>query len=91
MERLKNKLNIVALILLAIVVILGMSLYNKNTAYANIVENDNDKALYEVVDRVQNVKIYLAKVMISKESVHGAKTLTSVSYTHLTLPTITRV
>ena len=37
MERLKNKLNIVALILLAIVVILGMSLYNKNTAYANIV------------------------------------------------------
>lgn len=78
MERLKNKLNIVALILLAIVVILGMSLYNKNTAYANIVENDNDKALYEVVDRVQNVKIYLAKVMISKESVHGAKTLTWV-------------
>ena len=53
-------------------------MYNKNTSYANVVQNDNNKAFYEVVDRIQNSKIYLAKSMISKEARHGAKTLMEV-------------
>lgn len=78
MNNSKKVWNIIAIIAIIIAVILGVNLYNKNTSYANVLQNDNNKALYEVVDRVQNTKIYLAKSMISKDSKHGAKTLTNV-------------
>lgn len=78
MNNSKKVWNIVAIIAIIIAVILGVNLYNKNTSYANVLQNDNNKAFYEVVDRVQNTKIYLAKSIISKDSKHGAKTLTNV-------------
>lgn len=75
----KNKILIVlTIILIILAIILGYNLYNKNIAYATVVENDYNKAFYEVVDYVQNVKIYLAKTMISKSSEHGAEMLTHV-------------
>ena len=75
----KNKILIVlTIILIILAIILGYNLYNKNIAYATVVENDYNKAFYEVVDYVQNVKIYLAKTLISKSSEHGAEMLTHV-------------
>ena len=78
MKNSKKIWNIIAIIAIVIAVILGINLYNKNTSYANVVQNDNNKAFYEIVDRIQNFKIYLAKSMISKEAKHGAKTLMQV-------------
>lgn len=78
MNNSKKVWNVIAIIAIIIAVILGINLYNKNTSYANVVQNDNNKAFYEVVDRIQNSKIYLAKAMISKEAKHGAKTLMEV-------------
>ena len=78
MNNSKKVWNVIAIIAIVIAVILGINLYNKNTSYANVVQNDNNKAFYEVVDRIQNSKIYLAKSMISKEARHGAKTLMEV-------------
>lgn len=78
MNNSKKVWNVIAIIAIVIAVILGINLYNKNTSYANVVQNDNNKAFYEVVDGIQNSKIYLAKSMISKEARHGAKTLMEV-------------
>lgn len=75
----KTKVWSIATIILAIVaIILGINLYTKNESYATVVENDSDKAFYELIDRVQNTKIYLAKSMISKGAKHGAETLMNV-------------
>ena len=54
MNNLKKVWNVIAIIAIVIAVILGINLYNKNTSYANVVQNDNNKAFYEVVDRIQN-------------------------------------
>ena len=81
MSKLKgmNKIWSAITILLVIVsIILAVNLYNKNISYATVVENDNNQALYEIVDRVQNTKIYLAKALISKDATHGLKTLSNI-------------
>lgn len=51
MNNSKKVWNVIAIIAIVIAVILGINLYNKNTSYANVVQNDNNKAFYEVVDR----------------------------------------
>ena len=68
MNNSKKVWNVIAIIAIVIAVILGINLYNKNTSYANVVQNDNNKAFYEVVDRIQNSKIYLAKSMKRSET-----------------------
>ena len=81
MSKLKgmNKIWSAITILLVIVsIILAVNLYNKNISYATVVENDNNQALYEIVDRVQNTKIYLAKALISRDATHGLKTLSNI-------------
>lgn len=65
-------------ILIIVVAVLGYNLYNQKTKYATIKENDYNKAFYEVIEYVQNVKTYLAKTMISKSAEHGAEMLTHV-------------
>lgn len=65
-------------ILIIVIAILGYNLNNQKTKYANIKENNYNKAFYEVVEYVQNVKTYLAKTMISKSAEHGAEMLTHV-------------
>ena len=75
----KNKIWIaLTIILLTIIAILGYNLRNKSLAYSNTKENDYNRAFYEVVDYVQNVKTYLAKAMVSKSAEHGAEILTHV-------------
>ena len=75
----KNKIWIaLTVILVAIIVILGYNLRNKSLAYSTTKENDYNRAFYEVVDYVQNVKTYLAKTMVSKSAEHGAEMLTHV-------------
>ena len=75
----KNKIWILlSVILLIVVAILGYNLYEQKNKYATITENDYNKAFYEVVDYVQNVKTYLAKTMVSKTAEHGAEMLTHV-------------
>lgn len=74
-----NKIWSAITILLSILsIILAVNLYNKNVSYATVVENDSNQSLYEIVDRVQNTKIYLAKALISKDATHGLKTLSHV-------------
>ena len=68
----------VTIILIIITGILVYNLYNQKTKYANMKENEYNMAFYEVVDYVQDVKIYLAKAMISKTPEHGADMLTHV-------------
>ena len=70
MNNSKKVWNVIAIIAIVIAVILGINLYNKNTSYANVVQNDNNKAFYEVVDRIQNSKIYLAKSILLSPNVH---------------------
>ena len=75
----KNRIWIVVtLILLIIIGILIFNLNNQKKEYSTIKTNDYNKAFYEVVDYVQNVKTYLAKAMISKSAEHGAEILTHV-------------
>ena len=75
----KNKIWILlSVILLIVIAILGYNLYEQKNKYATITENDYNKAFYEVVDYVQNVKTYLAKTMVSKTAEHGAEMLTHV-------------
>ena len=75
----KNKIWILlSVILLIVIAILGYNLYEQKNKYATITENDYNKAFYEVVDYVQNVKTYLAKTMVSKSAEHGAEMLTHV-------------
>ena len=70
----KNKIWILlSVILLIVIAILGYNLYEQKNKYATITENDYNKAFYEVVDYVQNVKTYLAKTMVSKTAEHGAE------------------
>ena len=57
--------------------------------YQTAMENKYNKSFYELVDYAQNVEVYLAKALISKDSEHEAKTLThlwreaSVAQSHL--------
>lgn len=75
----KNKIWIaISIILLIIIGILGYNLINQKSVYATTKENDYNKAFYEVVEYVQNVKTYLAKSMISKNAEHGAEMFTHV-------------
>ena len=68
----------ITILLIILSIILAVNLYNKNVSYATVVENDSNQPLYEIVDRVQNTKIYLAKALISKDATHGLKTLSHV-------------
>ena len=75
----KNKIWIaLTVILFVIIAVLGYNLRNKSMAYSTAKENDYNRAFYEVVDYVQNVKTYLAKTMVSKSAEHGAEMLTHV-------------
>jgi len=75
----KNKIwTAITVVALLAIVILGYLFINQRNAYAITKENEYNMAFYEVVDYVQNVKTYLAKVMISKSAEHGAEMLTHV-------------
>lgn len=73
----KNRIWIAAIVILLIVIgVLGYNLKEQRASYAITKENDYNKAFYEVVEYVQNLKTYLAKAMISKTAEHGAEILT---------------
>ena len=76
------KRNIIWIAIIAILVIalaiLGYNYNKERKEFANTQENDYNRAFYEVVDYVQNVKTYLAKTMVSKTAEHGAEMLTHV-------------
>lgn len=75
----KNTIMIVAIVVLAIIALaLGYNLYRENRAHTVSTENAYNMAFFELVDYTQNVKIYLAKSIISTDSTHGAETLTHV-------------
>lgn len=70
---------IVAIIVLAIIAgVLGYKLYQEHKAYTVSTENTYNMAFFELVDYTQNVKTYLAKSLISPDSIHAAETLTHV-------------
>ena len=76
-----NKRKIVIFIIMAFVIlslILGYNLYERNKAYRVATENNYNRAFYELVDYMQNVKTYLAKALITTDDKHGAETLTHV-------------
>ena len=51
--------------LIAIIAILAMVIYKKQTEYRQASENSYNQAFYELVDYVQNVENYLGKSLIS--------------------------
>ena len=65
-------------VLLIIVAILGFLLYKKQREYRQASENSYNMAFYELVDYVENVETYLAKLIISTTPEHGAETLTNL-------------
>lgn len=78
-EKVKSNILTVALIImLAGIIGLGITLYNKQKEYTTASQNEYNMAFYELVDYVQNVESYLAKSLISSSSEHGAETLTNV-------------
>ena len=68
----------IIIVLIIIISILGYKLYKKNKQYILANENSYNSAFYELVDYVQNVEAYLAKALISTDSIHGAETLTNL-------------
>ncbi len=64
--------------LIAIIVIMGVFIYKKQTEYRQVMENQYNMAFFELVDYVQNVENFLAKSLISTTPEHGAETLTNV-------------
>ena len=64
--------------LIAIIAVLAMVIYKKQTEYRQASENSYNQAFYELVDYVQNVENYLGKSLISTTPEHGAETLTQV-------------
>lgn len=77
----KSKKIFAWIILVALVVataVLGYNLYKKNQETTLVSENAYNRALYEVVEYMENVENYLAKSIISTSSKHGAETLTSL-------------
>ena len=75
----KNIIWITIIVILSILIIfLGYNYNKEKEKYAITKENDYNRAFYEVVDYVQNVKTYLAKTMVSKTAEHGAEMLTHV-------------
>lgn len=73
----KNLLKVIA-ILLAVVIVMGIIIYNKQAEYASATQNEYNMAFYELVDYMQNVENYLAKAQVTKSAEHGTETLTSL-------------
>ena len=74
-------ISITAIIIIALIIavaILGYNLYKKDNESILVSENAYNKALYELVDYMENVKNYLAKATISTGAKHGAETLTNL-------------
>ena len=68
----------IIVVLFAIIIALGVWIYQKQTEYRQASENQYNMAFFELVDYVQNVETYLAKSLISSTLEHGAETLTNV-------------
>lgn len=64
--------------LVAVIVVMGVFIYKKQTEYRQVMENQYNMAFFELVDYVQNVENFLAKSLISTTPEHGAETLTNV-------------
>lgn len=64
--------------LIAVIVIMGIFIYKKQTQYRQAMENQYNMAFFELVDYVQSVETLLAKSLISSSPEHGAETLTNV-------------
>ena len=64
--------------LIAVIVIMGVFIYKKQTQYRQAMENQYNMAFFELVDYVQSVEKFLAKSLISSSPEHGAETLTNV-------------
>ena len=78
-NRLKDRHMLTIIVtLIAIIAILAMVIYKKQTEYRQASENSYNQAFYELVDYVQNVENYLGKSLISTTPEHGAETLTKV-------------
>ena len=67
---------IVGILFVCIFVALIYYSYRETKTYQTAMENKYNKSFYELVDYAQNVEVYLAKALISKDSEHEAKTLT---------------
>ena len=78
-NRLKDRHMLTIIVtLIAIIALLAMVIYKKQTEYRQASENSYNQAFYELADYVQNVENYLGKSLISTTSEHGAETLTRV-------------
>ena len=78
-NRLKDRHMLTIIVtLIAVIAILAMVIYKKQTQYRQASENSYNQAFYELVDYVQNVENYLGKSLISTSPEHGAETLTNV-------------
>ena len=72
----KNYIYGILIILLIASIILGYFLYKEKKEYA--ITTQNNFALYELIDYVQDLENYLAKATITSTPEHGAETLTKV-------------
>lgn len=78
-DRLKDRHMLTLVVsLVAVIVVMGVFIYKKQTEYRQVMENQYNMAFFELVDYVQNVENYLAKSLISTTPEHGAETLTNV-------------
>lgn len=77
--KIKNKKMLsVIIVLLALLVILGIYMYNEKQEYLRASENSYNMSFYQLVDYVQNVETYLAKSVISGSPEQSIGTLTNV-------------
>lgn len=66
------------LLLIAVLIILGMYIYNKEREYQMASENTYNMSFYELVNCVDEIETYLAKAEITSSAEHTAKTLSHI-------------
>lgn len=81
-SRLKNKKTIfiiaVFLLLVALIIALGVNVYNKEKDYKMASENVYNMSFYELVNSVDEIETYLAKAEITSTAEHAVKTLSHI-------------
>lgn len=78
-KEIKEKLWIFMIIVLIVLTIIsGYYAFKLKEKYTILTNNSYNEAFSSLVNYINNIETYLAKAMISKNSIHGAETLTEV-------------
>ncbi len=74
----KHNLSMLFGMMVVVVITLFVLLFKEKKSYGNEIENKYNMAMYQLIDNVQDIEVYLAKASISSSPKSSAETLTYV-------------